>query len=469
MILIQLVGGLLLFSAIIFYVWSFRVNRDKPEYALYLLMLGGLLLRVYTCADPSLHSWDERYHALVAKHLADSPFYPTLYLKPLLAYNYTNWTACHVWLHKQPFALWCIALSLKVFGIHTWAVRVPSIIMSTIGIKITYNIAKSFYDKNVAFIAAFLFSINGLIVELASGRTDTDHIDVIFMFFILLGVWCAIRQVASRTLLNTALVGLCMGIAVLTKWLPGIIILPLWLILSVKKFPLKNIIADSIIILGIAMAVVLPWQIYTFYCFPKEASWEMTFNGKHFFDAVEGHSGYIFFYINELRISYGELVYVPICIALISVLRKRQMRDVLFVVWFFIVYLFYTIAATKMAAYTVIAAPAVFVIIAHIYQIFRMKKQLYLRIVAYLLLLLPIRYTIERIKPLSGFYIEEAWDVGVSDLARSQRNADRTIVFNCPHAIEAMFATDHICYEQTPSSYVIKQLQNSGYTILIYK
>ena len=120
-------------------------------------MVCGLALRIYTSSDFFLHTWDERYHALVAKNLIQHPLTPTLYDNPILPYEYKNWTGNHIWVHKQPIPLWGIALSLRIAGINEFAVRLPSIILSSGGILITYYIASYLYSSKVAYISSFLF------------------------------------------------------------------------------------------------------------------------------------------------------------------------------------------------------------------------------------------------------------------------------------------------------------------------
>lgn len=72
---------------------------------MFLLMLCGFALRLYSSCDFYLHEWDERYHALVAKNLAGHLLLPTLYDNPVLPADYRDWTHSTVWLHKQPLSL----------------------------------------------------------------------------------------------------------------------------------------------------------------------------------------------------------------------------------------------------------------------------------------------------------------------------------------------------------------------------
>src|SRR5687767_15833441 len=104
-------------------------RRGRPRMAALLLVALALLLRGYAAADPHLHEWDERYHAVVAKNLLRHPLRPTLYDDPVRPYDNRDWLASHLWLHKPPLALWTMAGSVGVFGANEAAVRLPSIVL----------------------------------------------------------------------------------------------------------------------------------------------------------------------------------------------------------------------------------------------------------------------------------------------------------------------------------------------------
>src|SRR4051812_1318969 len=93
-----------------------------------LLTVLGLALRCYMAGlDPFLHEWDECFHALVARNMMDHPLVPMLRKGQLLPYDYQQWVGNTVWLHKQPLFLWQMALSMKLFGVSEFALRLPSI------------------------------------------------------------------------------------------------------------------------------------------------------------------------------------------------------------------------------------------------------------------------------------------------------------------------------------------------------
>lgn len=183
---ILLIGLLVIFYGISFFVYL----RGRVYLSLFFIILSGFGLRIFCSLDPMLHPWDERYHALVAKNLIDEPLEPKLYKEPIIDYDYKNWTANKIWLHKQPMPLWSMALSLKIFGISEFSLRLPSILLSTMSIFLTFCIGLFLFNSDrVGLIAAFLQSINGLVIELSSGRVATDHIDTFFLFFVELSIF----------------------------------------------------------------------------------------------------------------------------------------------------------------------------------------------------------------------------------------------------------------------------------------
>lgn len=99
--------------------------RGRNGLAVASLILCAGALRLSPSLDAGLHPWDERYHALVGKHIIDEPWSPMLYTDPLLPHDDARWTEARIWLNKPPLSLWCIGISLKVFGLHALAVRIP--------------------------------------------------------------------------------------------------------------------------------------------------------------------------------------------------------------------------------------------------------------------------------------------------------------------------------------------------------
>lgn len=442
--------------------------------AILLLIAGGLFLRVFAACDLYLHPWDERFHALVAKNLIRHPLLPTLYDQPLLDFDYRSWITNHVWLHKQPLPLWGMAASMSLFGINEFALRLPSIILTSVGIYFTYVIGRHFFDRKSGFLAAFFFSVNGLIIELMAGRVPSDHVDIFFLFFIEAAIFFTVLFVRRRRTVFNILAGICLGAAILSKWLPALIVLPVWLmlIMDAGAFSPRKIMLHFLLMAALATLVFLPWQIYIFRAFPLEAAWESNFNFRHLTEVIEGRGGPFYFFLDTMRINYGELIYLPMIWFLWQWIRKPLDHKLLALgAWIFIPLLFFSIAATKMQAYILFISPALFIITARFFfVVYEFGKDHRYRW-AFLLLLfifiaIPLRYAVERVKPFSTAERNPQW---VKDLRAFQvAEPSRAVLFNYPHPIEAMFYTDMTVYAVIPAVNKIAELQENGFTIYVY-
>ena len=453
-----------------FLTWRlYRVN--KYSLALVLIVALGLGLRIMVSLDTYVHPWDERYHALVAKNMIQSPLEPKLYKEVPLPYDPNNWSRNHVWLHKQPMTLWMMAASMKVFGVSEFSIRIPSILLSTLAVYLTFLIGAQLFGKRIGLLAAFLHSIHGLSIELTSGRIATDHVDLIFMCLIELAIFFAIRHAFSSELWKAILTGFVTGLAILVKWLPALIVFVIWflLILSKSQKPLRKSMVDISLGVFICFITFIPWQAYTFLKFPDEFRLEQTYTALHITEALEDHEGPIYYHFDKLRMQYGEIIYIPLLwFFYLIIRRKRDLKLWAIGLWFLVPYVFFTIAATKMPAYTVFAAPTIFIIAALFWwMLFLQRNNLKRKWLGYivlgLLILLPIRYSLERVKPFQQ--IDPIWSLEIKEL--SKINTEHSVLFNVDRPIELMFYSDGLAYDNIPSLDEVEKCQELGYKVII--
>lgn len=464
-------GTLVFVAAVIIFTLAFMFQqKGKTTIALCLLIAGSATLKIYSSADMFLHEWDERYHALVAKNLSEHPLRPTLYEHPVLPYNPSSWGSNHIWVHKQPIPLWQMAICIKLFGTNEWAVRLPSIITSLIGIILIFHVAAYFFNRKTAFIAAFLLSISGIVTDLVSGRIATDHIDAIFLFYTLLTTFFIIRHMEAKKHYFLVLAGLSLGCALMTKWLPALVCLPVTIILMryTHRYTWTTICFRITVIVLCAAAIVAPWHIYINKAFPLETALEYSHMSRHITEYLDGHKHHILYHFDMLRIIYGELVYLPMAWFTCKALKYRAPKHLALCAWFWIVYLFFTIVATKMQAYTIITAPAIFIITAFAFTKLmayrkRLKYPSLAAIVAILFIALPIRYTIERVSFFAPKERAPQW----SEHIKKWSYPSGSVIFNCPHPIEAMFYHNYTVYEHVPEKNVLDSLSAKGYNVVV--
>ena len=463
---------ILFFGSLVLIVFSiFLFRKEKETLAISSLIIGGLGLRVFSAMDPFLHTWDERYHALVAKNLMNHPFIPTLFDTQILIHD-LSWVGSHIWLHKQPVTLWLISGSYSIFGIGDFQTRIPSVVLTTIGIYLIYEIGKTLFNRNVGFVAAFLLAVNGLIIELSAGRVATDHVDTLFMFFILFAIYLIVKNQNRHNAIGSVFIGFSIGLAILTKWLPALIVFPLWISLNLSKTNFKKIIIPVIIGVVICCLTFLPWQFYIFTEFPTEAQHASDFNWRHFTEALENMGGPWYYFINKIRINYGEWIYIPMIWFALKFHSKpmNPQKNLFLGIWIFVPLVFFSIPMTKMQGYLLFTAPAYFILtglfIDYMFQLDKTKRnQFFKNSFSILVVVLSVRYSIERIKPFNDRGIPE-WKQTILDLKKEHPSTEKLVIFNCDHYIECMFYTDFVAYPKTPTEEDLKRVNSKGYSYL---
>ncbi len=334
-------------------------------------------------------------------------------------------------------------------------------------------IGKHFFDRRSGFLAAFFFSVNGLVIELMAGRVPSDHVDIAFLFFIEAAIFFSVLFVRKQKTGYNILAGICLGAATLSKWLPALIVLPVWLmlVLHAETFKPKQILLQFLLLASLATLIFLPWQVYIFMEFPLEAAWESEFNYRHLHEVIEGRGGPFYFFLDTMRINYGELLYLPLLWFLWQWFRKPLDHKFLALgAWIFVPLLFFSAVATKMQAYILFTAPALFILTARFFFVVydfgkNHRYRLAFMVLLVLFIAIPIRYSFERVKPFSSAERNPEWvkELRVLEVA----DPSKTVLFNYSHPIEAMFYTELTVYPDIPDIDMLRQLLENGYSVLI--
>ncbi len=110
-----------------------------------LLNFNGLLIDIL---EP-----DGALYATIAKHIAQTGDWINL------------WGDGHDWLDKPHLPFWLCAASIKLFGVNTFAYKLPAFLFWLAGTRLTYLLAKTFYDEYTAKVATvlYIFSLHGLL------------------------------------------------------------------------------------------------------------------------------------------------------------------------------------------------------------------------------------------------------------------------------------------------------------------
>lgn len=466
-------------------------KRCRYSRAVLLLMGAALSLRLVMIGlDPFLHDWDERFHALVAKNLLADYLRPLLRANPVLPYDYRSWSSNHVWLHKQPLFLWQMTLSMQVFGVNEVALRLPSAILGTLLLWPTYRLGKLIFSPAVGYHAALLTAFAYYQLELTTGWQSVDHSDVAFLAYVTASVWAYYesRQPLASRYWNLV-IGLSAGGAVLCKWLPGLVVYAAWVVdVLVEKDRRRNaqeyLRATSAT--AITALVVLPWQVYCHFRFPLEQAFETRYAALHFGRVLEGKGGPWYFYLTQnMWYQYQWLVLlIGIGIALLLTGKETSKTGRPLLVTGGLMFVFYTLAATKMPSYTYVVSPGVLLLAALAWE--KITGWLGRRfknwgpLPAYAMLFLVLAVDLRPFSLLKHHTLRFATLQGQQERRLKIRRTEAYrrldalvpaghIIFNAPPLaeIEAMFYSNLNVYSWWPSEEEHRSLTRRGYHLAI--
>jgi 4-amino-4-deoxy-L-arabinose transferase len=332
-----------------------------------LLVIASLLIKLNHLDHASVKPLDESFHAVVARNLLKHPLTPTLYDQPYLPYDYRDWQSNHVWLHKPIVPLWQMAASMAALGTSTFALRLPSALLASASVLLTYAIGvELFRCRRIALIAAALHAFNPSITYLVHGYLFSDHIDVALLFWVELSIWLLLRGLREGSTRWLIAAGVAQGVAYLCKTYPAFIVALISLAAwrwwpQVKRRHIVTFLVS-------AAATILPWSIYCLIRFPREFQFEQLQVFRHLTHNVEQWAGpwdrVIFDFLLRIYNRFYPAVIVATILMLRAAWRERNSNLGLLLLWALGVLIPFTFATSKTPSATLMSWPAFYLLLA---------------------------------------------------------------------------------------------------------
>ncbi|MAG26926.1 hypothetical protein CMI47_15410 [Candidatus Pacearchaeota archaeon] len=147
--------------------------------------------------------------------------------------------------YDQSSGLWFAFTSImyNLFGMTQLTSRIAALVFGTLTILVIYLLTKEFFNERVGLIAAFLLAIAPFHI-----RNTLAEMDVMIMFFVLLGMFLFVRAIKTGKATGFALSGLFIGVSIYTKvysllFIPSLLLYSAWFYRWKKRviFSKKNV------------------------------------------------------------------------------------------------------------------------------------------------------------------------------------------------------------------------------------
>ncbi|MFD8279372.1 ArnT family glycosyltransferase [Streptomyces solisilvae] len=159
---------------------------------------------------------------------------------------------------KPPASLWPMALSVRLFGLSSWAILVPEALMGVATVGVLYVAVRRRFSAAAGLIAAAALAVT----PVAALMFRFNNPDALLCLLMVSAVYCVLRALEDARTKWLVLAGVCFGLGFLTKTLQAWLILPplavVYAVCAPAKFGRR---IGQLLLAGLAMVVSGGWWV----------------------------------------------------------------------------------------------------------------------------------------------------------------------------------------------------------------
>jgi 4-amino-4-deoxy-L-arabinose transferase-like glycosyltransferase len=189
------------------------------------------------------------------------------------------------YLDKPPLLFWLSSLSYKLFGINTFAYKLPSLLISILGIYSTFRIANLFYNRKIAINAIIILTTTiGYVWINSDIKTD-----LILTALIIFTFWQMMEYGKNQKTIHILLTGVGIAFSMMAKGPIGFIIpvLTFFMLLYFKETRKFMLSFRLLLVFPVVILLLIPmcYGLYTQFDIPgnKVINGQVINSGLEFF------------------------------------------------------------------------------------------------------------------------------------------------------------------------------------------
>ncbi|MGW5150081.1 ArnT family glycosyltransferase [Rhodococcus koreensis] len=169
---------------------------------------------------------------------------------------------------KPPMSLWVMSLSVRIFGLNTWAMLVPQALLGVGSVALLYATVKRWFGAAAGLLAGLVLALTPIAVLMFRFNNP----DALLVLLMIASVWAMLRAVEDGRTRWMVLTGVFVGLGFLTKQLQVMLVVPplalTYLLAGPPKFGKR--LAQCFAALG-AMIVSAGWWLLTVELWPASS------------------------------------------------------------------------------------------------------------------------------------------------------------------------------------------------------
>lgn len=169
---------------------------------------------------------------------------------------------------KPPASLWPMEISARIFGVNTWSIQLPQVLLGVAAVGLLYVIVKKQFGAAAGLIAGTALALT----PVATLMFRYNNPDALLTFLMVASVWallCAVSDGRTRWLL---LCGALLGLGFLTKQLQILLVVPGLALTYLIAGPTKLRVRFAQLLAGLgAMLVAAGWWVLLVELWPADS------------------------------------------------------------------------------------------------------------------------------------------------------------------------------------------------------
>jgi 4-amino-4-deoxy-L-arabinose transferase-like glycosyltransferase len=130
--------------------------------------------------------------------------------------------ASSITVDKPPASLWIMALSVRMFGLNSFAILMPQVLMGIATVFVVNRTVRRYGGVAAGLVAAGAMALTPVAVLMFRFNNP----DALLVLLMTLGAWATLRAIEKGSVRWMAMVGVFLGFAFLTKTLQALLVVP---------------------------------------------------------------------------------------------------------------------------------------------------------------------------------------------------------------------------------------------------
>ncbi|MCZ7422414.1 glycosyltransferase family 39 protein [Verrucosispora sp. WMMA2121] len=168
---------------------------------------------------------------------------------------------------KTPASLWLMALSVRLFGLNSWALLVPQALCGVATVGLLYAAVRRWYGPVAGLIAGVVLAVT----PVATLMFRFNNPDALLVLLLVAAAYAMVRALETASTRWLVLAGTLVGFGFLTKMLQAFLVLPVFAavyLVAAPTTPGRRL--RQVLIGGLAVVVAAGWWVLVVELVPAE-------------------------------------------------------------------------------------------------------------------------------------------------------------------------------------------------------